>query len=88
MAEDLRFALILNDPAQLTRLGGSGSADVPVIGMRPNQWTPLTLRLNTNLTRRERGADTPRSAHGPTIDESQSRPSYSPSPVVAQQLWM
>ena len=55
---------------------------------RLNQPTPpLTLRLNTNLTR-ARGADTPRSAHGPTIDESQSRPSYRPSPVVAQQLWM
>ena len=27
--------------AELTRLGGSGSADVPVIGMRPNQWTPF-----------------------------------------------
>ena len=36
--------------AELTRLGGSGSADVPVIGMRPNQWTPFLNVTHDDFT--------------------------------------
>ena len=36
--------------AELTRLGGSGSEDVPVIGMRPNQWTPFLNVTHDDFT--------------------------------------